>query len=406
MSGMDDVPVPHEVVIIRRRPGGEEEGHHGGAWKIAYADFMTAMMAFFLVMWLINASDKKTITQIANYFNPLRLNDKVVSVKGLREVEGESAKKNADAGSAPDKASHEPDPKPAKTKNSSAAQAVGDHSDKAGIADDDLFKDPYGVLARLAERAAQEKAEAGSQSGSSVGIETGDGGLAKGDTFRDPFEPQPKGAARRERHRFDAQPRAEPDVTMQQGADTPAPTGRALGPATLADTRQGTGNGGFNPASKADAAEAARLASEIQQALAGAAPLREPRIEVAAVAEGVLISLTDDYDFGMFAVSSAEPRPELVVVMDQIARILAGRPGSLVVRGHTDARPFKSGTNDNWRLSASRAQMAYHMLVRGGVSETRFERIEGYADRSPKVSGDPFAAQNRRIELLLRRSTS
>ena len=40
------------VVIIKRMGDGEAGGHHGGAWKVAYADFVTAMMAFFLLMWL------------------------------------------------------------------------------------------------------------------------------------------------------------------------------------------------------------------------------------------------------------------------------------------------------------------------------------------------------------------
>ena len=70
MKSDDEETKAHELLIIRRRGGGEEGGHHGGVWKIAYADFMTAMMAFFLVMWLINSSDKKTLTQIATYFNP------------------------------------------------------------------------------------------------------------------------------------------------------------------------------------------------------------------------------------------------------------------------------------------------------------------------------------------------
>ena len=67
MSGSEEGQ-SHELVIIRRRSHGDEGGHHGGAWKIAYADFMTAMMAFFLVMWLINSTDKKTLTQVATYF--------------------------------------------------------------------------------------------------------------------------------------------------------------------------------------------------------------------------------------------------------------------------------------------------------------------------------------------------
>jgi len=44
-----------EIVVVRRR-GALEDAHHGGAWKIAFADFMTAMMAFFLVLWIISAN--------------------------------------------------------------------------------------------------------------------------------------------------------------------------------------------------------------------------------------------------------------------------------------------------------------------------------------------------------------
>jgi chemotaxis protein MotB len=44
------------VVVIKKKAG--HAGHHGGAWKVAYADFVTAMMAFFMVMWLMNSSQK------------------------------------------------------------------------------------------------------------------------------------------------------------------------------------------------------------------------------------------------------------------------------------------------------------------------------------------------------------
>ena len=57
-------------IIIKRKKGSGEDGHHGGAWKIAFADFATAMMAFFLVMWLINATDEETKRGLAAYFSP------------------------------------------------------------------------------------------------------------------------------------------------------------------------------------------------------------------------------------------------------------------------------------------------------------------------------------------------
>src|SRR5512143_1019230 len=49
-------------------------GHHGGAWKIAYADFVTAMMAFFLLMWLLGSTAKGDLQGIAEYFKtPLKV---------------------------------------------------------------------------------------------------------------------------------------------------------------------------------------------------------------------------------------------------------------------------------------------------------------------------------------------
>ena len=56
------------TVIKRIEEGGH--GHHGGAWKVAYADFVTAMMAFFLLMWLLNATSEEQRRGLADFFNP------------------------------------------------------------------------------------------------------------------------------------------------------------------------------------------------------------------------------------------------------------------------------------------------------------------------------------------------
>ncbi len=57
-------------VIIKRVKKVVGGGHHGGAWKVAYADFVTAMMAFFMLMWLLNATTEKQRKGLADYFNP------------------------------------------------------------------------------------------------------------------------------------------------------------------------------------------------------------------------------------------------------------------------------------------------------------------------------------------------
>jgi len=59
-----------QTIIIKRPKVVAGGGHHGGAWKVAYADFVTAMMAFFLLMWLLNATTEDQRRGLADYFNP------------------------------------------------------------------------------------------------------------------------------------------------------------------------------------------------------------------------------------------------------------------------------------------------------------------------------------------------
>src|SRR5271167_2225793 len=58
------------TIIIKKIKGGGHAGHHGGAWKVAYADFVTAMMAFFLLLWLLNVTTDVQKRGIADYFEP------------------------------------------------------------------------------------------------------------------------------------------------------------------------------------------------------------------------------------------------------------------------------------------------------------------------------------------------
>lgn len=57
-------------IIVIKKIEEAEHGHHGGAWKVAYADFVTAMMAFFLLMWLLNATSEEQRRGLADYFSP------------------------------------------------------------------------------------------------------------------------------------------------------------------------------------------------------------------------------------------------------------------------------------------------------------------------------------------------
>ena len=400
MSTDGDMPAPHEVVIIRRRGGEGDDGHHGGAWKIAFADLMTAMMAFFLVMWLLNVSDKEKIQQIATYFNPLKLNAKRPTTKG---VEDQEAPKAAPSTVGPEDQSAHDSTVDDKNKRQAATKPGGDGDLEEGaehVAEEELFNDPYGVLARLATK-AEGQADAANASQS-------DSALPGGDAFTNPFEPfagqshsQPKAAQSEHEQMTLDEPGAYP---LPPGLEKPhelVPDVAEDGPPD-ATAQKAPSADGSDAQSDAVGKKARALEGALAEALANVAPDKKPNLEVRRVDEGVLISLTDDFRFGMFASASAEPRPEMVVVMEKVAKVLAQHEGSIVVSGHTDARPFRTERNNNWRLSMARAQMAYYMLVRGGIAERRFESIEGHADRALKVPADPNAAENRRIEIMLR----
>src|SRR5580698_8536213 len=71
MAGKRDKKGSGTIVIRKEEVVGG--GHHGGAWKVAYADFVTAMMAFFLLMWLLNATTEDQRKGLADYFSPSNL---------------------------------------------------------------------------------------------------------------------------------------------------------------------------------------------------------------------------------------------------------------------------------------------------------------------------------------------
>ena len=411
-----------ELIIVRRRNYLDAEEHHG-VWKIAYADFMTAMMAFFLVMWLISATNQETRESVATYFNPIKLTDSTPDRKGINDA------RRVDPGKATEGESKRPQPESDKaTQATQRPQAPQAHYDEAA-----LFRDPYTVLAEIAG-APPRIAQAGTSLDS-----TRKEGLKGGEAFRDPFDPvnwpmsstsplEEKALGRKDAGSLsfneDAAALVEgqgprpskgkPDATATpvqepepaKAAPTKSDKPDELKPVGLFadDDSKNTTPPNRSPTPRADTApvpNAAKLQATISAVLASLGAAR-PVAEVRESNEGLLISLTDDVNYGMFTSASAEPTPGLVRALDKITPLISQNRGQVIVRGHTDNRAYRSSEYDNWRLSTARAHMAYHMLIRGGLDARRIERIEGYADRRPKDPSDPSAAQNRRIELLIR----
>lgn len=387
---MNDESNGKNEIIIVRRSAESHDGHHGGGWKIAYADFMTAMMAFFLVMWLINAANEETKAAIAAYFNPVQLTDQKPAEKGLKDpakdAQGEQTQQHSKV-----------DGEQAKSGGSAKTgdQLTATSGEETKYSDADFFENPYSVLSEIAREVGHEanisvKGDGGAaQSGPSTGA-------AGGEAYRDPFDPD---FWTKQVEVKDAGNTAESDMASaahiaREAASGPKAPDSAEG-AKAADAPENQAPA-ENPQREAEA-----LKAEIEKELGGDAGRLLESLAVTPAEGGLLVTISEQTDAPMFAVGSAVPQKELVLAMEKIGRLLAERPGAVAVRGHTDGRPFKDGTYDNWRLSAARAQSAYYMLVRGGLKEERVKQISGFADRRLQVPNDPYAPANRRIEILL-----
>ncbi|MBL8652180.1 MAG: OmpA family protein [Sphingopyxis sp.] len=271
---------PLRPIIVKKIIEAPHGGHHGGAWKVAYADFVTAMMAFFLLMWLLGATTEKQRKALADYFAPTLVQSK---------------------------------------------------QDTAG----------------------------------SNGLFGGDS-LVAADKY-------PHGAAQ-------------------------------TGTKSMTIPRDATGGPREASGREIQRANFQRLAKSLLREVQAKSEIRRlaPNIRFTETREGLRIDIVDDADFSMFVVGTNQLTPEAAKLFSQIATIVAEVPNQVMIRGHTDASPWsaKAG-NNNWRLSAERAEVARQYLAFRGIGSDRFSRIEGAADTEPYVPSDRFDPRNRRISITL-----
>ncbi|AIT80650.1 flagellar motor protein MotB [Novosphingobium pentaromativorans] len=272
--GKNEPPPP----IIVKKITVVEGGHHGGAWKVAYADFVTAMMAFFLLLWILGATTEKQRKGIADYFTPTLV----------------------------------------KTKESSAGS---------------------------------------------------NNGLLGGSSLTD----------------VDNYPHAM-GQTGTQAMTIPR------------DATGGPKEGGTK------IKRSARAKQSVEEKLRSTERLRKlaKQVRLVDTSIGVRIDLVDDADFSMFRLGTTVLTPDAVELISAIAEAVGTDGGQLTLRGHTDALPYKPGTyGNNWSLSAGRAEATRQALMRDGIAEDRFKRIEGVADKELLIPDNPQDPRNRRISITL-----
>jgi chemotaxis protein MotB len=271
------IPAP----IIVKKVTIVEGGHHGGAWKVAYADFVTAMMAFFLLLWLLGATEEKQRKGIADYFSP--------------------------------------------------------------------------TLVKMRKESA------------------GADGLLGGASMTDVDN--------------------YPNAMGQTGTRTiTVPRGMTGGPV------EGGGRG------ELEATKLKEIQDKIDKKLVQRRQLKHlaRQVRVMRAPDGIRIDLMDNADFSMFELGTTILTKEARGLLEVMAETLKDEAAPLIVRGHTDSLPWRSGVSaNNWSLSTGRAEATRQALVLGGVTGKRFARIEGVADTEPLVADDPADPRNRRISLLL-----
>lgn len=266
-------------------------GHHGGAWKVAYADFVTAMMAFFLLMWLLGATTEKQRKALADYFAPT-----------LIEMKQNSAGSNG-------------------LLNGDALNAQENYPTKASQTGTKALTVPVGAVG-----------------GKDVG--TGEKGTLKDQRALN--EQDRKNFTEMSR-RIQARMRSSPAL--------------------------------------------AKLAKHIRFV-----PTRD----------GMRIDLLDDANYSMFDLGTTALVPEASALIGTIAESIRGMENPIMIRGHTDSLGYGDPRSmNNWMLSSGRAEATRRRLASGGVGESRFERIEGVADREPLIVETPTDPRNRRVSITL-----
>jgi chemotaxis protein MotB len=323
------------VVIVRKFEEGGGGGHSGGAWKVAYADFVTAMMAFFLLMWLLNATTEDQRKGLADYFSPNNLMSHASSGTG---------------------------------------QPFGGHT-------------AFDEGALVSDRGTVEIMEG----------------------KRPPLEASP-----------DSDPQAftRAQKPAMRNADSPAETydPALTDPAMLGQTPRGAGpaaDGNREPTlaeidaekGRQEKASFEKAAEQIREAVRGDPALAElaKQLAIDMTPEGLRIQIMDEVKLPMFASGSAVPNERARALLMKVAPFLQKLPEAISIAGYTDATPYAGLGKTNWELSAERANATRRLLTDAGLADTRVQTVTGHADRDPLLPGDPLAAANRRIAIVVLR---
>ncbi len=330
------------TVVIRKEEI-VEGGHHGGAWKVAYADFVTAMMAFFLLMWLLNATTEEQRRGIADYFSPNNEMARVTSGYGA--------------------------PFGGRTANSDGALA----SDAGNVQAQNGPTVP--LLMSEDEESGEVRAETPVQRSLADG-----GGRQSNASGRAP----------------------SPPIADATDTERPTPPARAKQVPTAPTDKDIEAE-----IARKEKASFEQAAQQIREAVAQDPALSDlaRQLMIDVTPEGLRIQLVDAERQPMFPTGSSTLNERARAVLAKISPVLLRLPEQVSITGHTDAAPYKGPDRSNWDLSTERANATRRLLIDAGLPEGRVRSVAGMADRDPLVTDDKLAPANRRIAIVVLRAS-
>lgn len=333
----------NQTIVIKKIEDEGGHGHHGGGWKVAYADFMTAMMAFFLLLWILAASDEEKLRGLADYFTPS------LSESGGR---GEGLLDGVVLG---------PEGVMSGTDGPRTEQQLPSFGQENPLA---VFD------SRLRDENPQVIVE----------YETRPEGIKTDTTAGD----------------GEAETAPETDVATApqtyaegEGTDPIQDAAEAAEAARAAAERE---------------AQLDRVEQTILDKVAGDSRLEDfvENLRFDRVPEGLDIQIVDKEGRSMFDTGSARISDRTRALLRVIAEALLDMPNALTISGHTDSVPYsRAGSYSNWELSADRANATRRVLLDTGISPARITRISGLADTQPLDAENPAAPENRRISVTV-----
>ena len=386
---------PAASIIIKKVQGGHG-GAHGGAWKIALADMMTAMMAFFLLMWLLGATSEAQRKSIADYFKPtpksriqmgqLAGSNGILGGRSILDPEGmpSSAFQNSllDMATPQDTEGGKDRDKGSETDPAPQSENPGNNSGGAG-------QGPQAGGKGKGDKAGGESDKDGAGQGNAGAGTKGAGNAGEGDKGAGSAGEGAKGAGN--------VGAGDKGGGSGQGGSGQG-DGKGGGPELTEEQKKALADAQDNKNFKDVQQELMRRIAQDKN-LAGL----KDQVQFVQDKDGLRIEIIDKADFAMFSLGTNRLQPRAQALIEAVAKTVSEMPNQVNVRGHTDSFGFANpDQRNNWILSAERAESTRLLLEKQGVPPERFSRIEGVADKEPFNAADPYDARNRRISVTLK----